>query len=190
MRQMEVEGQLAMRCDGTRGARKWLLVPVAGQSTPQNAAPHPTGRCDDVLKKVQAAQCSSDRGRGGRVGGDTAAQRSAAKRLENKSSNFQGQKGKRGSPVSVSVSPRGGDADTSIAASTTARTNPRWASPRRHRSCGMRDALWLVVCEWAALFLFLCCTVSAQAVLDERSWSRRPISLSLCWEYRAAAKML
>lgn len=146
----------------------------------QNAAPHPTGRCDDVLEKVQA-QRSSDRGRGGRAGGDTAAQRSEA-RGEHvvELSGPKGQKGKRGSPVSISASARVRDADTCSAASTTARTNPRWARPRRH-SCGTRDALWPAVCERAARFPFLCCAASAQAALDERSRSRRPIALSLRW---------
>lgn len=79
MRQMEVEGQLAMRCDATGPERdgNGCWCQLLGSPLPRMLHLSFNWTLRRRVEKVQA-RCSSDRGRGGRVGGDTAAQRSEA----------------------------------------------------------------------------------------------------------------
>lgn len=179
MRQMEVQG--SWRCDATGpespGNGCWCRL--LGSPLPECCTSSNWTLRRRVGKGAGPAQQRQGSRGAGRWGHGSPAQRSAwgTRRRTFRAKRAKGQKGLS---VSISASARVRDADTCSAASTTARTNPRWARPRRH-SCGMRDALWPAVCERAARFPFLCCAASAQAALDERSRSRRPIALSLCW---------
>jgi hypothetical protein len=188
-----------MRRDRSSGGKWQMADGLRGSPVPRMQS--------TLRRRVEKVQQQGSRG-AGRWGHSSP---SAAKRLENKVVELSRAQGQKGLPVSLRVMHLGTCRVQSTKPATTEPIPARQAlflPTSTTPLCGMRDALWLVVCESAALFpppfrqgcfpraLLFLLRRSLSSLLGRRPQKRppsllvRPISLSLCREYLTAIKTL